>query len=151
VGILVESLSVLGLALMIHAMVSEKWSHSVISAFFGSLVLGLAVAESADPRLGLAILIIYSGSLTALTYLSSILLGKREAALPLSYRALGIVAIPLVLSAFLTVALQEVVTPGPKYTQPITTGELESYALAIALGLLVSLVVIITLLVEERK
>lgn len=100
-------LSILGLSLMLYALIARKWSESVVSILFGSLLIGLAVADRTEPKIGLAIVLIYSGGLTALTYVSTILLSKKELAFPLPSRILYIIVFPILASILFLIVFEK--------------------------------------------
>jgi len=105
--ILADALSVSGLILMLYALTAEKWSHSTVSLLFSSLLVGLSLAERTDPKVGLAVVLIYSGGLTALTYASTALLSRREGSISISRRIFSIVLFPAMASLLFLAALRK--------------------------------------------
>ncbi|MGC9091532.1 MAG: hypothetical protein ACP5I2_07460 [Fervidicoccaceae archaeon] len=144
-------LSLLGLALMLFAMTASKYSQSIISILFGSLLIGLAVADYTEPKVGLTIVLIYSGGLTALTYASASLMSRKEASIPPLPRTIKIVAIPLLASALISIAVMKAIESGACLLSLTLPGSLQDYVLSLALALVIAIGVIVILLGGIKK
>ncbi|MEM0021818.1 MAG: hypothetical protein QW039_05340 [Fervidicoccaceae archaeon] len=143
--IIASALAILGSAVIIFSLITEKWSLSIVSILFGSLLIGLSIAAEVDPKAGLAVVLIYSGGLTALTYVSTILLSKKEAVIASSGKLLKLIVIPALVSVLFSTAIK---IAGPRGgscilspTLPISYLDITSLAtaLVIAIGIIIIL------------
>ncbi|MCI4396065.1 MAG: hypothetical protein JHC28_00700 [Thermoprotei archaeon] len=151
------ALGSLGAIILLYALISRHCPRSLLSMFFGSLIIGLGIAIQLDPRAGLAVVLIYSGGLTALTYTSMILLCPSELCLKkVGARAelsigVKILAIPIAVSLLsASVAIRYLPSYGNCLSAPFFTINTEDIV-ALSVALLIAIGAIIAILGGARK
>lgn len=139
------ALAVLGAMFIIYSLISVRWSVCVISIFLGSLLLGTSIAIKVEPMAGLAVIIIYSGGLTALTYIASILLSRREIEIKTIMRLVEVVALPLLISTLFSITLlvKDLESRISITTPVFSIGSLDITSLSIALVMSVGIIIIL--------
>ncbi|MEM4043889.1 MAG: hypothetical protein QXU60_05735 [Sulfolobales archaeon] len=140
-----SALAVLGAMFIIYSLISIRWSVCVISIFLGSLLLGTSIAIKVEPMVGLAVIIIYSGGLTALTYIASILLSRREIEIKTIMRLVEVVALPLLISTLFSITLlvKDLESRISITTPVFSIGSLDITSLSIALVMSVGVIIIL--------
>ncbi|MEM0044343.1 MAG: hypothetical protein QXJ51_04935 [Sulfolobales archaeon] len=140
-----SALAVLGAMFIIYSLISVRWSVCVISIFLGSLLLGTSIAIKVEPMVGLAVIIIYSGGLTALTYIASILLSRREIEIKTIMRLVEVVALPLLISTLFSITLlvKDLESRISITTPVFSIGSLDITSLSIALVMSVGVIIIL--------
>ncbi|MEM4485494.1 MAG: hypothetical protein QXE13_06620 [Sulfolobales archaeon] len=140
-----SALAVLGAMFIIYSLISVRWSVCVISIFLGSLLLGTSIAIKVEPMAGLAVIIIYSGGLTALTYIASILLSRREIEIKTIMRLVEVVALPLLISTLFSITLlvKDLESRISITTPVFSIGSLDITSLSIALVMSVGVIIIL--------
>ncbi|MEM3831839.1 MAG: hypothetical protein QXS89_06560 [Sulfolobales archaeon] len=140
-----SALAVLGAMFIIYSLISIRWSVCVISIFLGSLLLGTSIAIKVEPMAGLAVIIIYSGGLTALTYIASILLSRREIEIKTIMRLVEVVALPLLISTLFSITLlvKDLESRISITTPVFSIGSLDITSLSIALVMSVGVIIIL--------
>ncbi|MEM0457660.1 MAG: hypothetical protein QXD76_01250 [Sulfolobales archaeon] len=140
-----SALAVLGAMFIIYSLISVRWSVCVISIFLGSLLLGTSIAIKVEPMAGLAVIIIYSGGLTALTYIASILLSRREIEIKTIMRLVEVVALPLLISTLFSITLlvKDLESRISITTPVFSIGSLDITSLSIALVMSIGVIIIL--------